>query len=472
MKGVARRVNGKGLWLLVLAVAASGCGKTEVGEVRPQPVTVQIVSEPAGAMVFIDNKYAGLTPYTARDLSAGAHALKVQKSGYKPHAEVLDTAQTGRQVKIVLASLASGKIIVASLPSDARVSIDGRYVGYAPVTVANLAPREYQVRVVAEDYEAWISAVVVKDATPVEVKAVLTSKYEKYFQGAIATAPDDIFNYTELARHYLVKKDFDAAMDMYKKALALSVAAGADQRASQRLLSEVAKAYVGWFTDSTEEDLQKLRPKIIAVFSAQGDVTNFFRQVRAWDRQAKGQDFMRGEKPNVDTIKFLETAIRNDPANVDMRLALGQLYMAERDYTKAQQVYDEVLKANPKNFAAHRQLSDLYRRLGRYDDSQRELELAADCCNDPVWKPELHEKLASVYQARQRQPEAVAQWEKAIASTQDPEDACRRRLRLALLFQKMDEKEKALKLYQEIVDMSKNPGLRNYAQYFLKRAQK
>jgi tetratricopeptide (TPR) repeat protein len=146
--------------------------------------------------------------------------------------------------------------------------------------------------------------------------------------------------------------------------------------------------------------------------------------------------------------------------------------MSERQYDKAQATYNAILKENPKNFAAHRQLSDLYRRQGKYDDAQRELELAAECCDDPIWKPELHEKLASTFQARQKLPEAIEQWKKAISSTQDPEDACRRRLRLALLYQKMGEKDDALKLYQEIVDTSKNPGLRNYAQYFLKRAQK
>lgn len=479
MKAAYGSVVPSSVWVLVavfLAVAP-GCRESSVVD------TVQITSDPAGAMVFVDNRYMGVTPCTVKALSPGAHSLKMQKIGYKNHIAILDPAEVGGRLRVALTWLPNGKIVVTARPSDSqvptesRVFVDGRYVGDAPVTVSNLAQREYQVRVIAEDYEACLENVLVKDATPVQVPAVLECKTEKYFLSAIASAPEELFNYTELARHYMVKKNFDGAIEMYKKAMTLANGPNAanfnaDRNGEQRLLSDLAKAYVGWFADTDEEDLKKVRPKILALFSNQGDITAFFRQVRSWDHQAKGNEFVRPDKPNAETIKALEAAIQNDPKNTEMRLALGQLYTGERDYNKARDTYEAILKTNPKNFAAHRQLSDLYRRMGRYDDAQRELELAADCCDDPTWKPELHEKLASAFQARQKLPESVEQWKKAISCTQDPEDACRRRLRLALLYQKMGEKDDALKLYQQIVDTSKNPGLRNYAQYFLKRAQR
>ena len=479
MKAVYKSVVQSSVWVLVavfLAIAP-GCRKSSVVG------TVQITSDPAGAMVFVDNQYIGVTPCTVKALSPGEHSLKMQKTGYKNHIGILDPAEVGGRLKVALTSLPNGKIVVTARPSDSqvptesRVFVDGRYVGDAPVTISNLAQREYEVRVVAEDYEACLENVLIKDATPVQLAAVLECKTEKYFLSAITTAPEELFNYTELARHYIVKKNFDGAMKMYKKAMVLStnpnaVGGDTDRNGVQRLMADLAKAYVGWFADSDEADLKILRPKILALFSSQGDITAFFKQVRSWDNQNKGTDVRGGDKPNVETIKMLEVAIQNDPKNTEMRLALGQLYMNEHEYDKARETYETILKVTPKNFATHRELSDLYRRMGRYDDAQHELELAAEYCDDPIWKPELHEKLASTFQARQKLPEAIEQWKKAINCTPDPEDACRRRLRLALLYQKMGQKDDALKLYQEIVDTSKNPGLKNYAQYFLKRAQK
>jgi tetratricopeptide (TPR) repeat protein len=442
-----------------------GCTRRDVD-------SVQIISEPPGAMVFIDNKFVGVTPYRAWGLSPIDHALKLQKSGYKTCLGRLNPARTGWRLYVRLESLATGKIVLTSLPTDSRVYVDGRYVGDSPVTVSGLVPGEYQVRVVAEDYEPWLDNVHVKDAAPIPLNAVLSSRYEKYFQGAIAADPNEIFNYTELARHYLVKKDIDAAMEMYKKAMALSNSPNADREATRRLQSELAKAYAGWFADTDEKELEKLRPRILAMFSSHGDLTTFFQQVRAWDNQARGGPFFRPEKPNTETIRYLEATLQKDPKNNEMRLALGQLYMNDRKYDKAQEAYEAALKRDPKNFAVHRQMSDLYKRMGKYEDAQRELEEAAECCADPVWKPELHEKLATVYQARQKQEDAIRQWKKAIEASQDPEDASRRRLRLALLYQKLGQKEDALKLYKTIVESTTNPGLRNYAQYFLKRAQR
>jgi hypothetical protein len=58
------------------------------GQVSPTGI-LSISSTPSGANVYVDNNLRGVTPLTLTGLSAGAHAVQVQMSGYQAYVETV-----------------------------------------------------------------------------------------------------------------------------------------------------------------------------------------------------------------------------------------------------------------------------------------------------------------------------------------------------------------------------------------------
>jgi hypothetical protein len=67
---------------------------------RPQPAappasandvgSIQVESRPVGAQVFVDGRAVGVTPIEVRDIKAGAHAVRLELSGYSQWATTID----------------------------------------------------------------------------------------------------------------------------------------------------------------------------------------------------------------------------------------------------------------------------------------------------------------------------------------------------------------------------------------------
>ncbi|MDD3069697.1 MAG: PEGA domain-containing protein, partial [Methanoculleus horonobensis] len=103
---------------------------------------IDVVSYPAGADVFLDNRYQGKTPaagvYTISNVPAGSHTMRVALSGYLDYttsvvvsgattSHVTATLQPGQQ------PTSTGSISVTSSPSGAEVYIDNAYKGITPL---------------------------------------------------------------------------------------------------------------------------------------------------------------------------------------------------------------------------------------------------------------------------------------------------------------------------------------------------
>lgn len=107
---------------------------------------ISILSEPSEAIVFLDNKEVGKTPYENKSLKKGDYTVKLQKERGLWEGRVKLTAGTVVVVNRDLAygqassagevlTLGPGKgITVISSPTDSEVEIDGKAFGKTPVT--------------------------------------------------------------------------------------------------------------------------------------------------------------------------------------------------------------------------------------------------------------------------------------------------------------------------------------------------
>ena len=133
-------------------------------DVRPAvaPGRLVVRSQPSGALVTIDGRRIGETPMVARGLTPGTYDVRVAHPGHVPRNErvtiraaapvrTLDVTLTPGLDPIPASSTgakttgARGAIDVDSRPRGARVIVDGRFVGLAPLRLSDIGPGDHQV---------------------------------------------------------------------------------------------------------------------------------------------------------------------------------------------------------------------------------------------------------------------------------------------------------------------------------------
>ena len=112
-----------------------------------------LTSQPAGALVTLDGKEAGLTPWSA-EIKPGSHKVAIAAKGFVREERVLQI-HPNRDADISIAlnrQPGPGRLHVETEPAEALVSVDGKQVGTAPLSL-DLAPGEHELDVGAEGYK-------------------------------------------------------------------------------------------------------------------------------------------------------------------------------------------------------------------------------------------------------------------------------------------------------------------------------
>ena len=141
---------------------------------RPALGAISISSTPK-AVVFIDGVQMGMTPFFSDEIEAGEHTIKLvpeattdslvsweKKVNLVPniltainrHLGSSESSSSGETLSLEkISSRDQSALAVISIPDQAVVKIDGAPKGFAPVTVENLTPGNYQITVASPGYE-------------------------------------------------------------------------------------------------------------------------------------------------------------------------------------------------------------------------------------------------------------------------------------------------------------------------------
>ncbi len=146
------------------AIKASGDGcfgsekrlKVEPGQeksvviVLERAALIKVSSDPTGARLWVDEEKSGNLPVRLK-LHAGEHRLKASLMGYKDGERVVN-AKPGEktELNIELAAAEPGKLSIRTEPAGARVLVDGKEVGEAPLE-RELAPGSHDLAVAYKD---------------------------------------------------------------------------------------------------------------------------------------------------------------------------------------------------------------------------------------------------------------------------------------------------------------------------------
>ena len=138
---------------------------------------ITISSQPAGAKIFIDEKYIGYTPLEKDSMAAGQLSLHIEKIGYvRKDTFVVVKQGVPNYFNFVLnnipSSTKSGGVRVTSTPNGASVYLNQEFVGTTPYETG-LESGTYEVLIRKKGYADYRESVNVRDNKTIKVTKTL-----------------------------------------------------------------------------------------------------------------------------------------------------------------------------------------------------------------------------------------------------------------------------------------------------------
>jgi formylglycine-generating enzyme required for sulfatase activity len=112
----------------------------------PKLTPVEIHTTPSGAVVFLDGKEVGVTPFSIDHLLPGSHALSLRRSCFRPVKQNFVLTDKPLYLEIQM-DLVCGDLQVVSTPPGARVWINGRKRGVTPYSMIGVRSGELDIEV-------------------------------------------------------------------------------------------------------------------------------------------------------------------------------------------------------------------------------------------------------------------------------------------------------------------------------------
>ena len=179
-----------------LRLQVPGLGKAQHLDVQlvPQWANVDISSNPAGAAVFQGTTRIGQTPMRL-ELLEGTHSLSLILDGFKAWDGTVETvANEGQMLPTVQLEPANAQLRVNSIPRGANVTINGRYRGQSPVTIALSPGINYEIGLSKAGYGTTVRKIRLEAAASEEITVDLTARVGEL---TVAALPGDAMIYID-----------------------------------------------------------------------------------------------------------------------------------------------------------------------------------------------------------------------------------------------------------------------------------
>lgn len=109
--------------------------------------TLRVESEPAGARLNVNGVPRGTTPVVLERIPDGDAEIEIQLEGYATYRQSMRlSAGDEERLEVILQPLPA-TLQIHSMPPGARVYLENEYRGDTPLTLEDLAPESYRVRV-------------------------------------------------------------------------------------------------------------------------------------------------------------------------------------------------------------------------------------------------------------------------------------------------------------------------------------
>lgn len=155
---------------LLAAGLVSGCGKQEA----PVKGSLTITSEPPGASVLVNNRELGKTPFGG-DAGGGNYLLEIRLPGFETCWLNLNMEPGQQLARHVRLKPLTGKVMINTEPSGARVMIKGELKGVTPLILKDLPLGNYEAMLDKSGFEPVPIAWKITDARPHRISVPMAS---------------------------------------------------------------------------------------------------------------------------------------------------------------------------------------------------------------------------------------------------------------------------------------------------------
>ncbi|MCC7519079.1 MAG: PEGA domain-containing protein [Verrucomicrobiae bacterium] len=149
----------------VVALAAAslaGC----LGQPEASVPGIKVDSDPPGAVLSLNGKEVGRTPYFWRSPPAGKALLQFAWEGYEPLDRMVTVDPSALSDIVVKLERFQGLVLFQSVPNNAEVTVDGAFKGKTPLLSCDLPSGKHKAVFRLEGYDPREMDLEIRDRTP------------------------------------------------------------------------------------------------------------------------------------------------------------------------------------------------------------------------------------------------------------------------------------------------------------------
>jgi tetratricopeptide (TPR) repeat protein len=135
---------------------------------------LSITSDPAGATIFLDGNYEGLTPCNITFITSGPHNIRCKLDGYEESTKIVIIPITPKLNFSLIPK--NGILLITSEPAGAELHFDGKYEGFTPVGIHKVSYGSHNVRISLSGYDQYYQKIIVPDDGNIHVQLIKEQK--------------------------------------------------------------------------------------------------------------------------------------------------------------------------------------------------------------------------------------------------------------------------------------------------------
>jgi tetratricopeptide (TPR) repeat protein len=356
---------------------------TDLKKLTPAYGSIKVVSEPTIAKVYLNDNYQGETPLTLDKLNPGNYNLKLTKEGYQDYTQQIKVITFTTNVlsfTLTVVPPKYGQLSIDSTPSVCQVYLNDQTKGATPLTLDNLEPGTYTLKLTKEGYQDFKQEVQVKAGETTRISTPLslipkkeepaqkekTIAYQQFFQqgknyytGGLYPEAVQVFrsaldiNDTDWQLHhylgntYQKLKMYNVAIDCYKKAIGIN---------PQEYLPYFSLGNVYNKVELYKEAIEaykkaiQINPKPDILYTRIGIACNNARLYS-------------------EAIKYHKKAISINPIDTSSYTHLGDIYLESGLYDLALESYQQAIRIDAINEETHFKMGQTYYESGNYSEA-------------------------------------------------------------------------------------------------------
>ncbi len=144
-------------------------------DLTPNFGRLKISSDPAGAIIWINERQCGATPWEISEFNAGRYSLRLVQSLYYEQTDTFEIKPGGEFIQTYTLKPQFGKVTVTSNPPGADVTVDGILWGRTPITKDKVLSGSHQLKLTKEHYFDETTTIKLDDGQQLEQPFTLRS---------------------------------------------------------------------------------------------------------------------------------------------------------------------------------------------------------------------------------------------------------------------------------------------------------